>query len=90
MTDTIDLLESIGRDASLRHAPAGEMAHLLEQAQASGALVAAVASGDRSLLLMEFGTQINQSPQITQMPAQEEEEPMEEEPLDVPVPGSNS
>jgi hypothetical protein len=39
---------------------------------------------------MEFGTQINQSPQITQMPAQEEEEPMEEEPLDVPVPGSNS
>jgi hypothetical protein len=89
MTDTIDLLEAIGRDALLRHAPAGEMAHLLEQAQASEVLVAAAASGDRSMLAAEFGPQANQAPQITQMPASEEEESEEEEPLDNPAPAKS-
>jgi hypothetical protein len=90
MTDTIELLEAIGRDASLRHTPAGEMARLLEQAQASAALVAAAASGDSSELTVEFGQLANQVPQVTQMPAREEEEPAEEEPLDIPAPGSKS
>ncbi|SEI43973.1 hypothetical protein [Frateuria terrea] len=90
MKDTIELLEAIGRDASLRHTPADEMAHLLGQAQASAALVAAAASGDSSQLTAEFGQLSNQAPQVTQMPAREEEEPAEEEPLEIPAPGSQS
>lgn len=89
MTDTIDLLEAIGRDASLRHASPAEMARLLEQAQASAALVAAAASGDGSMLSAEFGMQSNQTPQVTQMPAPEEEEPTEEAPLDSPAPAES-
>lgn len=84
MTDTIDLLETIGGNASLRHASAEEMARALEEAQGSAALVAAAASGDRSMLSAEFGQQSNQIPQVTQMPAREEEEPADEEPLDIP------
>ena len=90
MTDTIDLLEAIGSDASLRHAPAGEMAQRLEQAQASAALIAAAAFGDSSALSVEFGQLPNQAPQVTQMPAREDEEPAEEEPLEIPAPGSKS
>lgn len=86
MTDTIDLLEAVGRDASLRHAPPEEMARRLEQAQGSAILVAAAASGDRSALAAEFGAQSNLTPQITQMPAHEEEEPAQEDPLEAPTP----
>ncbi|MGN2252464.1 hypothetical protein ACFWZ4_03750 [Frateuria sp. GZRe12] len=88
MKDTIDLLETIGGNASLRHAPADEMARLLEQGQASPALVAAVASRDRSMLSAEFGQQPNLSPQSVQMPAHEEQ-PLEEEPLDGPAPAQS-
>lgn len=90
MMDTIDLLEAIGSDASLRHAPADEMAQHLGRAQASAALVAAAASGDGSKLSAEFGQLPNQVPQVSQMPAREDEEPAEEEPLDIPAPGSKS
>ncbi|MCX7514721.1 hypothetical protein [Frateuria sp. STR12] len=90
MKDTIDLLEAIGRDASMRHAQAGEMTRMLEEAQASEALVAAAASRDGSLLSAEFGQQSNQVPQVIQMPAREDEAPAEEEPLDSPVPESKS
>lgn len=89
MTDTIDLLEAVGKDASLRHAPAGELARRLEQAQGSAVLVAAAASGDRSVLAAEFGAQHNLTPQITQMPAHEEE-PAQEEPLEAPIPAEKS
>lgn len=82
MADTIDLLEAIGRDATLRHASAGELGDLLEQAQASAALKAAVASGDSAMLSAEFGQKPNQAPQSVQSPAHEEEE--EEEPMDIP------
>lgn len=86
MTDTIELLEAIGRDSSLRHASSEELARVLEQAKASEALKAAAAAGDRSILSVELGQQQPyQAPQITQMPAHEEE-PMEEEPLDIPAP----
>ncbi|MBP1474480.1 hypothetical protein J7I44_09210 [Frateuria sp. MAH-13] len=90
MTDTIELLEAIGRDASLRHAPGEELAQRLDGAQASAALVAAAASGDSSVLSVEFGQLPNQVPQVNQMPAREDDEPMEEEPLDVPPLGSKS
>ena len=86
MKDTIDLLETIGGNASLRHASPDELARLLEQGQASSSLVAAVASRDSSMLSAEFGQQSNMTPQATQMPAREEEEPLEEQPLDGPAP----
>lgn len=89
MKDTIDLLEMIGGNASLRHAPADELAHLLEQGQASSSLVAAAASRDSSMLSAEFGQQSNLTPQANQMPAREEEEPLEEEPLDGPAPAKS-
>jgi hypothetical protein len=85
MKDTIDLLESIGRDASLRHASKEKLTAVLVQAQASEALTAAVMSGDVSRLSGELGHVQYQTPQITHAPAHEEE-PEEELPLDVPVP----
>lgn len=88
MSDTIDLLEAIGRDASLRHASTEELTNLLEQAQASEALTAAVALGDSALLSGEFGHKPNQAPQVVQTPSheEEEEEEKEREPLDPPAP----
>ena len=77
MTDTIELLEAIGRDASLRHVSSEELARILKQAEASQALTAAVASGDRSLLSAELGHKVNDVPQATQSPGYEEDEPAE-------------
>lgn len=74
MADTIDLLETIGSDATLRHASAGELGDMLERAQASAALKAAVASGDSAMLSTEFGNKANQVPESVQSPAHEEEE----------------
>src|ERR1700756_3092020 len=66
MMDTIDLLEAIGSDASLRHASSEELSKALEQAHASEALTAAVATGDPAELSKEFGTKPMQAPQSTQ------------------------
>ncbi|MDG2538405.1 hypothetical protein P5Y53_12090 [Dyella jiangningensis] len=55
MSDTIDLLESIGKNAALRHASAEELAEVLSEANASEALLAAVKQGDSSLLSAELG-----------------------------------
>jgi len=55
MSDTIELLEAIGRDASLRHASATELAGVLERVQASTSLKAAVARGDSAELSRELG-----------------------------------
>jgi len=87
MTDTIDLLEAIGQDASLRHASADSLTHALVQVKASSALTAAVAFGESSRLFEEFGSTRNESTQISNHPAREEE-PEEEQPLEVPVPGT--
>ncbi|MBT2144792.1 MULTISPECIES: hypothetical protein [unclassified Rhodanobacter] len=79
MSDTIELLETIGRDASLRHAPTDELAIRLERADASRALRTAVASGDSAWLLEEFGHKPMYAPQISQAPGFEEEAPEEGE-----------
>lgn len=84
MSDTIELLEAIGRDATLRHATADELACVLAQAQASEALVAAVAQGDSALLSAELGHKPLQPPQITQAPAREDDEEQEEDDDDDP------
>ncbi|WP_199100518.1 hypothetical protein [Dyella sp. ASV21] len=55
MSNTIDLLEAIGKDAALRHASAEDLGKVLEQANASDALKAAVQAGDSSLLGAELG-----------------------------------
>jgi len=75
MSDTIELLEAIGRDASLRYASSGELADRLQQSQASGALMAAAAAGDSSLLADELGHKANYQPQSIQTtPGHEDEE----------------
>jgi hypothetical protein len=75
MSDTIELLEAIGRNASLRHACAEELAPILEQAKASEALKSAIAAGDSSLLASELGHKPNRTPQISNAPGHEEDEP---------------
>lgn len=85
MPDTIELLEAIGRDASLRRAPADELEARLAQANASAALKAAAASGDASLLLAELGQKPMYAPQSSQT-AQEEGDmlPAEDDPAQLP------
>lgn len=74
MQDTIDLLEAIGSDASLRHASSDELTKILEQTAAPEALTAAVASGDRASLAGEFGKGPMYSTQVSQGTFREEEE----------------
>ncbi|HWU76572.1 MAG TPA: hypothetical protein VN043_08705 [Rhodanobacter sp.] len=88
MSDTIELLEAIGRDASLRHASTAELTHALGQMHASAALTAAVASGDRMRLSEELGDKPMEPPQITQIPGHEDDEPDPyDEPDQPPAPG---
>lgn len=64
MTDTIELLEAIGSNASLRYAHAHELTDVLQQAQASIELRTAVISGDGAPLRSEFKLhEIQQVPQ---------------------------
>lgn len=86
MTDTIELLEAIGRDASLRHASAEELTKVLEQAQASEALTTAVASGDSMLLSRELGHKPMLPPQISQVPGHEDDEPGQDDDDAPPTP----
>lgn len=79
MSDTIELLDTIGRDASLRYASAEQLSNMLEQAHASEALTAAAIHGDSSLLSAELGQQKNVPPQSTQSPSHEEEDEESEE-----------
>jgi hypothetical protein len=79
MLDTIELLDTIGRDASLRHASAEDLTNMLQHAQASEALIDASAHGDGSLLFAELGQKQNEKVQSTQSPAHEEEEEEDEE-----------
>lgn len=84
MTDTIELLEAIGSDASLRYSQAGELMGVLEQAQASAGLTMAAALGDGAPLRHELGLQkISEAPQ-TNSPGYGDEE--EEEGVPQPEP----
>lgn len=74
MSDTIELLEAIGRDASLRHASSEHLANVLQESQASESLTAAVASGDSSLLSEELGHKHMDLPQIVQTPGHQEDD----------------
>jgi len=90
MSDTIDLLESIGKNAALRHASAEELAEVLSEANASEALLAAVKQGDSSLLSAELGHHPLRVNHDLHTGGHEEEdtpdgEPGEESPGEVPV-----
>jgi hypothetical protein len=65
MSKTIELLELIGQDASLRHASQEELAQALDALNASEGLKVAAASGDKSHLGEEFGHK-NYSQQVNQ------------------------
>jgi hypothetical protein len=66
MLDTIEILEAIGSDASLRYASTVELTAVLEQARASDALTSAVQSGDDSYLSKELGVRTVFVPQAVQ------------------------
>lgn len=79
MTDTIELLEAIGSDASLRCATAEELADVLGRAQASLALQHAVAQGDRTRLAAEFGSKAYCVVETILSPGHEDDEDEESE-----------
>lgn len=84
MSDTIELLNAIGQDASLRYGTDGELADALQLAGASEALRAA-ARGDRASLSNELGHRAAQVPQ-TQIPGHEEQDPEHEDGDTAPLP----
>jgi len=55
MRDTVELLEAIGRDASLRRASPEELARALEADGASPALLEMAVHGDSAALTAELG-----------------------------------
>lgn len=79
MPDTIDLLNAIGQDATLRYASAEELARTLESENVSDTFKAAVASGNSSLLSKELGIKPMHAPQVTQAPGQEDEDTDDDE-----------
>lgn len=76
MSNTIDLLESIGTDASLRHASGSDMEKMLETMQATDELKRAARTGNPEPLKQELGDKsmnVNQNPHNTGCPEDEEE-----------------
>ena len=84
MSDTIELLEAIGKDAHLRRASAEKLVDTLEQADASDVLKAAVLAADSALLAAEFGHQPMRVDQHTNTPGHEEEDPDHDDDQDHP------
>ncbi|NID14090.1 hypothetical protein [Luteibacter yeojuensis] len=77
MRDTVELLEAIGRDASLRHASPEALARALEAADASAGLLELAANGDGTALTQELGLTKMQTEHMSQTGAHEDEEPEE-------------
>jgi hypothetical protein len=75
MSDTIEWLETIGRNAHLRHASADALAQTLERTDASDALKAAVAAGNSAPLVAEFGEVFMVKDHHSKAPGHEDEEP---------------
>ena len=92
MSNTIELLEAIGNDASLRYAPGDELTNRLQQLGASEALRAAVSSGNGTALYAELGHMPMQQPQIIHTPGDEDDEAEhgDFESPPIPVPGQGN
>ena len=86
MSDTIDLLEAIGKNATLRHASGQELAQALEQADASEALKAAAMAGDSSLLSAELGDKPMKVAHDTHTGGHEDEDEESDQGEEKPVP----
>ena len=80
MTDTIDLLEAIGSNASLRYASPGDLAAMLDAAHATDALKAAAGTGNRAFLANELGGITMHHSQTSQTAIEEEESEESEAP----------
>jgi len=74
MSDTIELLETIGKNASLRHASPEHLAQTLAGLHASEGLQQAAASGDGAHLNQELGYRALETPHNINQTAPEEEE----------------
>ena len=79
MADTIEWLETIGKNAKLRRASKEALTIVLEQAEASEALKAAVKMGDGALLSAEFGHKDMADENEIHTPAREEDPEDDEE-----------
>lgn len=86
MQDTIELLEAIGGDASLRHAPAQALGELLNRHGAAPALIDAVLQGKAQLLAAELGQKPMQVDQHSHVTGHDEDQPDD----DHEVPGQDS
>ncbi|MBB6185336.1 hypothetical protein [Oleiagrimonas soli] len=69
MVDTIDLLEVVGRNASLRNGSSSELERTLQVLAASHALRRATATGDLSGLYRELNAGTNQVAQNPPSPS---------------------
>ena len=86
MADTITLLETIGADASLRHAAGEALAGMLERAQASAELVEAVARESAEPLRRELNLQQSVQVQQTNTPGYGDEDDGEDDEGEAPSP----
>jgi hypothetical protein len=82
MSDSIDLLEAVGRDAALRRLSPEELACRLKEAGATDVLAAAAGQRNSALLCAEFGVRFMGQPNGINSPFHEEPSP-----LKVPFPG---
>lgn len=85
--DTIELLEAIGSDASLRYAAVDELKGVLERVRADAGFVKAVMAGDGSSLEAQFARPAVPMSHVSQT-STEEDEPgaAEEEEEELPEP----
>jgi hypothetical protein len=74
MRDTVELLEAIGRDASLRRASPDELARALEAEGASPGILEMAIHGDSSALTAELGLKHMHVEHQSQTGGHEEEE----------------
>jgi hypothetical protein len=80
MSNTIELLETIGKDASLRHASGEGLAQALSGRQASEWLLRAARSGDSGQLTQEFGHRDMKTPNnVNQRPVPGDDEDVEQQ-----------
>lgn len=80
MSNTIELLEAIGKDASLRHETGENLAQILARLQASEGLEQAARSGNREDLAHDLGLYgVNLTTHAMQAPIPGEEEDAEEQ-----------
>ena len=83
MSNTIELLEAIGKDASLRHASRDDLAQSLTGMHASEWLLRAARSGDSGQLTPELGHRdIKANNHVNQAPCHQDDDEQQDDDLD--------